>query len=182
MQKTRLLAESALMCALMIVSTLWLKFTLPGTDMLVTTQVFFVLLCGLVLPPAHCFYAIGGYVALGLMGLPVFSATQGAAVVVTPSFGYLLAFPFAAALASWLRSRLGSVKGRYFIASFAGMLAIYLIALPYIAAIKGLYLGAPIPFDTLMTAYCLAFLPLDAAKAVLAALLASRLEKALARS
>ena len=58
-KQVRLLTLSALMCALIIVSTLWLKFTIPGTDVMVTSQVFFVLLCGLLLPPRYCFYTLG---------------------------------------------------------------------------------------------------------------------------
>ena len=73
-KQVRLLTLSALMCALIIVSTLWLKFTIPGTDVMVTSQVFFVLLCGLLLPPRYCFYTLGTYLLLGLAGLPVFSA------------------------------------------------------------------------------------------------------------
>lgn len=46
-RQVRLLTLSALMCALIIVSTLWLKFTIPGTDVMFSSQVFFVLLCGL---------------------------------------------------------------------------------------------------------------------------------------
>ena len=40
----RLLCYSALMCTLIIVSTLWIRFPIPGTDVMFTTQVFFVLL------------------------------------------------------------------------------------------------------------------------------------------
>ena len=46
--KTKLITYSALMCAILIISTLWFKFTLPGTDVLFTTQVLFVLLCMIV--------------------------------------------------------------------------------------------------------------------------------------
>lgn len=71
-KQVRLLTYSALMCALIIVSTLWLKFSIPGTDMMVTTQVFFVLLCGFLLPPKYCLYTLGAYLLLGLIGLPFF--------------------------------------------------------------------------------------------------------------
>ena len=72
-RQVRLLTLSALMCALIIVSTLWLKFTIPGTDVMFSSQVFFVLLCGLLLPPRYCFYTLGAYLLLGLAGLPVFT-------------------------------------------------------------------------------------------------------------
>ncbi|MDD3411327.1 MAG: biotin transporter BioY [Eubacteriales bacterium] len=181
-RKARLFTYSALMCALIIVSTLWFKFPIPGTDMLFTTQVFFILLCGQLLPPLYCLYSIGAYLLLGLVGLPVFSAVQGIAVVATPSFGYLLSFPLAAMATAWVSRRLAHQKGGRIIASLIGIVVMYVIALAYIAALKGLFLGAPIPIGTLLSAYCFAFLPLDIVKGVLAALLAARLEKPLALS
>ncbi len=177
--RTKLLSYSALMCAIIIVSTLWLKFSIPGTDVLVTTQVFFILLCGQLFPVKYCYYTIGVYLILGLVGVPVFSSTAGPAVLAMPTFGYLLAFPFAAAAVSASRTRLAHMKSGRYIASLVGVVVTYVIALVYIAGLKGLYLGTPLPLGTLLSAYCFAFLPLDIIKAVLAALLAQRLEKPL---
>ncbi len=177
--KTTSLAYAALLCALLIVSTLWFKFTIPGTDVLFTTQVFFVLLCGQILTPRYCLYCIGTYLLLGLIGLPVFSAVVGIGVVVTPSFGYLVAFPFAAAFASWMRSKTTNALWGRVVSSLASLVVIYVIALMYIAALKGLYLDAPVPVSVLITSYCLAFLPADLVKAVLAGLFGGRLSKIL---
>ena len=175
-ETTRKMTYSALMCALIIVSTLWLKFPIPGTDVLFTTQVFFILLCGQLLPPRYCFFAIGAYLFLGLIGLPVFSATQGIAVILTPSFGYLLSFPFAAGAVSAVRNKLPSQFIARIIASCIGIVVMYLIALSYIAVLRGVYLAAPVPIGTLLASYCFAFLPLDIVKGVLAALLSAKLE------
>lgn len=174
------LTVSALMCGLLAVSTLWLKFPLPGTDVLLTTQVLFVLLCGQLLPPRYCLLAIGGYLALGLCGVPVFSATQGVGVVITPTFGYLLAFPFAAWLeACCLRWFPGRGLGWRMLSAACGLALLYAIALGYIAALKGLYQKTPVGLSQLMIVYCLAFLPLDAGKAALAAVLGRRLSRLL---
>ena len=177
--RVKLLTQSALMCAMLIVSTLWLKFTLPGTDVMVTTQVFFVLLSGQLLPPAAGFATVGVYMLMGLAGLPVFSATASPAVLATPSFGYLLGFPFAAMAVALVRQRLGTAAWRPYAASLVGLLAGYAVALPYIAALKALYLNTPLPLAALLGGYLLAFLPLDIAKALLAAALSRRLRKAL---
>lgn len=177
--KTTLLTYSALMCSLIIVSTLWLKFTIPGTDVLVTSQVFFILLCGQILPAKYCVYTIGAYIFIGLMGVPVFSATAGPAVIAMPTFGYLLGFPFAAVAVSQLRKTLSGIKAGSYIASMTGIVVNYVIALSYIAVLKGIFLGAPVPFSVLMTAYCFAFLPLDIAKGILAAFIGDRLRKVL---
>lgn len=178
-KQVRLLTLSALMCAIIIVSTLWLRFTIPGTEIMVTTQVFFVLLCGLLLPPRYCLYTLGAYLLLGLLGLPVFTATVGPAVLVTPSFGYLLSFPFSAAAVSLAAAKWEHQKWGRYAAALLGLAVSYAISLPYIAALKALYLDAPLPLGALLSAYCFAFLPLDIVKAVLAAALAGRLERAL---
>ena len=128
-RQVRLLTLSALMCALIIVSTLWLKFTIPGTDVMFSSQVFFVLLCGLLLPPRYCFYTLGAYLLLGLAGLPVFTATVGPAVIATPSFGYLIAFPFEAAVTSAAAGRLVNQKGGRYISVLIGVAVSYVIAL-----------------------------------------------------
>ncbi len=171
------LSLSAMMCALLAVSTLWLKFPIPGTDVLFTTQVLFVLLCGQLLPPRYCLLAIGAYLALGLCGVPIFSAAQGIGVVVTPTFGYLLAFPFAAWIeALCLKGLKKGFVGRL-LAAAIGLALLYAIALGYIAALKGLYQKTPIGISQLMSVYCLAFLPLDAVKALLAAVLGGRISR-----
>lgn len=176
-KQVRLLTLSALMCALIIISTLWLKFTIPGTDVMFSSQVFFVLLCGLLLPPRYCFYTLGAYLMLGLAGLPVFTATVGPAVIATPSFGYLIAFPFEAAVTSAAYQRLTDKKWGRYASVLIGVAASYVIALPYVALLKGVYLSAPVPLGVLLSAYCFAFLPLDLVKAAMAAALAGRLEK-----
>lgn len=178
MTRTKLIAYSALMCALLIVSTLWFKFNIPGTGVLFTTQVLFVLLCGQILPPVACLAAIGAYLALGLLGVPVFSATQGLAVMASPSFGYLLGFPVAAVLTAAVRRKLSQGKAGAYAASLAGLVGLYAVALPYIALLNALYLGKPIPFAALVSGYCLAFLPLDLIKGLLAAFFGERLRKA----
>lgn len=177
--RVRLLTLSALLCALMIVSTLWLKFPVPGTNLMFTLQVFVVLLTGFVLPPNYCFLTLGTYLLLGLLGLPVFSAISGPAVLATPSFGFLMSFPFAAASVSILSKRLSHRKWGAIAASVAGVFISYAFALPYIAVLKAVYFDAPIPLQTLLNAYCLAFLPLDFVKALLAAFFSKKIEKPL---
>ena len=66
----------------------------------ITLQTFGVILAGLVLGWRRGGLAALLYLALGLVGLPIFAeGTGGVAVLSKPSVGYLLAFPVAAALA-----------------------------------------------------------------------------------
>jgi biotin transport system substrate-specific component len=67
-------------------------------------QTFAVLLIGLLFSPGAAFASVFLYLAEGAAGLPVFSphGLGGIAQILGPSGGYLLSYPFAAALASFL--------------------------------------------------------------------------------
>ena len=173
---TLMICCCALFCALIIVSTLLFRFTIPGTDVMVTLQVFFVLLCGQLLTPKYCLYTIGAYLFAGLIGLPVFSTVSGLSVVATPSFGYLIAFPAAAAVCSFVRIRTNGKKGSRYLASLCGIAVMYGIALLYILLLSRLLMNDAFSVGQLTTGYLLIFLPLDLLKGWAAAWLSQRLK------
>ena len=88
------------------------------TPVPVTMQTFAVLLLALLFTPGAAFACLALYLMEGAMGLPVFSphGPGGMLQLLGPTGGYLLSYPFAAALASWL-SRRGR---RSFVAALAG--------------------------------------------------------------
>ena len=77
------------------------------TPVPVTMQTFAVLLLGLAFGPGAAFACLTLYLLEGVAGLPVFSpqGPGGIAQLLGPSGGYLLSYPFAAALASRLYRR-----------------------------------------------------------------------------
>ena len=77
------------------------------TPIPVTMQTFAVLLLGLLFSPGAAFACLALYLIEGALGLPVFSphGPGGLAQLLGPSGGYLLSYPFAAALASLLYRR-----------------------------------------------------------------------------
>jgi biotin transport system substrate-specific component len=77
------------------------------TPIPVTMQTFAVLLLGLLFSPGAAFACLALYLVEGAFGLPVFSphGPGGIAQLLGPSGGYLLSYPFAAALASLLYRR-----------------------------------------------------------------------------
>lgn len=89
---------------------------------------FAVLLLGLLLSPRMAAAAFGAYLAEGALGLPVFAPTPlapgGIAHLFGPTGGYLLAYPLAAALISFLfrRTRRGFSSALF--SAAAGDLAI----------------------------------------------------------
>jgi biotin transport system substrate-specific component len=77
------------------------------TPVPVTMQTFAVLLLALLFSPGPAFACLTLYLIEGAVGLPVFSphGPGGVAQLLGPTGGYLLSYPFAAALASLLFRR-----------------------------------------------------------------------------
>jgi biotin transport system substrate-specific component len=80
---------------------------LPFTPVPLTLQNFGVLVVGLVLGPRRAFAALMLYLAEGAAGLPVFNPAGpgGIAQMQGPTGGYLMAYPFVAALAGYWMER-----------------------------------------------------------------------------
>jgi len=80
------------------------------TPVPITLQTFAVILLGLLLSPSAAAGALLLYLVEGAAGLPVFSphAPAGLLHLFGSTGGYLLSYPFAAALTAWLRRRIGN--------------------------------------------------------------------------
>ena len=80
---------------------------LPGTPVPMTLQPLAVLLVGGLLGARRGAASLAFYLALGASGLPVFTplGAPGLARLLGPTGGYLLAYPFAAALVGWIVAR-----------------------------------------------------------------------------
>jgi biotin transport system substrate-specific component len=101
----------------------------PFTPVPMTLQPLAVLVVGGLLGARLGAAALVLYVALGALGLPVFTPVglPGAARLLGPTGGYLLAYPVAAALVGWLADagRPASRPVRLLLACAAGMLVIH---------------------------------------------------------
>jgi len=139
----------------------------------ITLQTFGVALTGLVLGPRRGALALLLYVAVGLAGVPVLSgAVGGLGVLASPSAGYLLAFPAAAAIAGGLGLLARRAPGRWrvpalFGAATAGSL---LVIHPLGIAVMGWRLGLSASEAVAAGAV---FLPGDQIKNALAAVVAA---------
>ncbi|MFQ4148872.1 biotin transporter BioY [Arthrobacter sp. LAPM80] len=140
----------------------------------ITLQTLVVSLCGLVLGLGRGTAAVGLYVLLGLIGLPIFSGFRaGPAVLASPSAGYIVGFIFGAAvvglLAGWAVRRRFKVAGLLG-ASLAGMVVIHIFGIAGFVS-KGMALPVAIGADAL-------YLPGDILKNVIAVLIALSLHRA----
>ncbi len=170
----RQMMTAALMAALLAASA-W--FALPVGTVPFTLQVLIVLLAGLILSPGRAMMAVGVYIVLGAIGVPVFAGGQGGlGIIAGPTGGYIIGFLFAAPLVAWLRRALTPKRGyRVFadmVAALSGLLLIYALGCFQLTVVTGMgYLAA------FMTGAA-PFLALDVGKAVAATALAATLRKA----
>ncbi|WP_349828166.1 biotin transporter BioY [Brevibacterium litoralis] len=114
------LAYVAVFAALIAVFALMPGIPLAG-GVPITLQTLAVGLCGLVLGPVRGFLAAALYVAVGLLGVPIFAQfSGGVGVLAGPTVGYLLAFPLFALVCGlvslFVLRRLGRVhRGRVWV-------------------------------------------------------------------
>ena len=121
---------AVLFVAVLTAAASQLSLPLPFTPIPLTVQPMVVLLGGAVLGARAGAVSQLLYLALGLAGLPVFAASpllpQGAARLLGPTGGYLMAYPAAAFVAGWLAQR--GLDRRYLtavLAMLAGLAVIY---------------------------------------------------------
>jgi biotin transport system substrate-specific component len=107
---------------------------LPGNPVPLTLQNFGVLVVGLVLGPRRAFAALVLYLAEGATGLPVFNPTGpgGVAQLLGPTGGYLMSYPFVAALAGFLAERGRKTFARAAVAAFGAEILLFAVGLTWL--------------------------------------------------
>jgi biotin transport system substrate-specific component len=119
------------------------------------------------------------YIAVGLLGLPVFSAGGGFSYVLTPTFGFLLGFIACAGLLSALARRdLAMWTGdktrrlrrfaRIAAGSLFAVLAMYILGIAYMLLMFNVYLHSPRTLGFVIENAALPFVFIDIAKLSLA--------------
>lgn len=171
--KTKDLVLSALFCALMAVGA---QVTVPTPYGMITLQLFFAVLAGLMLPPMISFLSMAVYFALGLVGVPVFAGFSGGfSAVLSPTFGFIIGMmvsaPVVSALFSWLKKRIKAF-GAALAAGFIAVLITYAFGAVYGYFIMTLVLSKEATFGFIILNWCLIYLPFDALKIVGAAIVA----------
>ena len=139
-----------------------LEIRLPFTPVPITGQTFAVLMSGIVLGARRAFAAQMLYLVEGAAGMPFFSGgAAGALHLLGPSGGYLLSFPFAAALTGALAERAWDRKPvTMFLTMLAGSTLIFAVGLAQLSRF--------VPANQLLSAGLLPFIPGDIVKSLLA--------------
>lgn len=168
---TRKLLMSALFTAVIAVCS---QLMIPLPMVPINLALLAVYLCGAVLSPAYSALAVASYLALGLVGLPVFAGLQGGPMALFgKTGGFLLGYLFCVALIGLLRARtLHTLGGRCLVFSL-GLFSCYVLGTVWFMIVTGLSLAQSLSF-------CVwPFLPGDAVKIGLAAVLVPRLRRAM---
>ena len=161
--------SSALMNVLLVVAAslvtaaaAQLEIRLPFTPVPISGQTFAVLMSGIVLGARRAFAAQMLYLVQGAAGMPFFSGgAAGALHLVGPTGGYLMAFPFAAALTGALAENAWDRKPvTTFLTMLAGSTIIFVLGLAQ--------LSRYLPANQLLASGLLPFIPGDIIKSLLA--------------
>lgn len=171
--KLRLWILSALFTALTAVGA---QIRIPMVPVPITFQTLFVFLAGGLLGARWGAVSQIFYLILGFAGLPVFAGESGPALLLSPTIGYLLAFPFAAYLAGVLTERLKkrtvfSLAGVY--ASAAAL--IFVLGLAGLYVVQSVYLNHPLTLTQIVVSGFVIFVPGEIIKIALAAAVTRKL-------
>lgn len=170
-RNTKMLVRSALLAALTAVGA-FIKIPLGVSS--ITLQFFFTAMAGCLLGPLWGAASQGVYVLLGVVGLPIFTQGGGFGYVLQPTFGFLLGL-IPSALVMGLLTKKSRRPLRVVLACVAGLAVLYAVGLPYMALILNVYLGKGWSFARLLRDGMLLFLPGDALKIAVAAILFPKL-------
>ena len=131
--KTAYLARCALFAAILCLLS---PIAIPVGAVPVTLSTFAVMLTALMLDWKCVMVAVGIYVLMGMIGLPVFSAGQGgAAVVFGPTGGYIWSYiPMAALISKFGKGKPPWMAG---LASLGGLLVCYMCGTAQYAWVSG---------------------------------------------
>lgn len=169
--KTKYLVRIALFAALTAVGA-FIRIPLGVSS--VTLQFLFTALAGILLGARGGAVSQAVYVALGLLGLPIFTQGGGFSYLLNPTCGFL----FGLIAAAWVIGKIseGSERmGRLALACVAGLAVLYAVGLPYMHLILTVYMKKPMSALDTMRVGMLIFLPGDALKIAAVCLLSRRL-------
>lgn len=158
--KIRTMTRVALFAALTAVGA-FIRIPLGYSS--ITLQTFFTAMAGCVLGPWYGALSQLVYVALGLVGLPIFTQGGGIGYLMQPTCGFLIGL----IPAVWVIGRIAGRKPepkQIVPACLLGYGVLYAIGVPYMALILNTFLGKGMGFSAIMWAGMIPFLPGDMIK------------------
>lgn len=170
---------AALFSALTAIGT-FIRIPLPVSSF--TLQFFFTCMSGVLLGCKYGAISQLLYVFLGLMGLPVFTLGGGFSYVFQPTFGFLLALAPSAYVSGLMVEKIGHSGFKIALACVAGLAVLYIVGLPYMHLILAVYMKTPWSIWHTLCDGMIIFLPGDAFKIFITAILCKKLYPILHKS
>jgi biotin transport system substrate-specific component len=110
------------------------------------------------------------YLAIGLIGLPIFAQGGGPGYILQPSFGFLVGFiPGAYIIGKVVEKDWNPKPLRVLTALLLGQATIYLFGISYLYFNLNFIIHKPLPLSTTLKIGLLAFIPGDVIKTIVAA-------------
>ena len=165
------ISYSALFVALIATSAM---IIVPTPIVPFSLQPLAIFLIAMTLPKRQALFTIIAYIILGLIGFPVFSGGNGGPVMlIKPTFGFIIGFIPMVYLTNHFKHI--KYKGIRIASCITGILALYLVALPCLFLNLTVIQKIDLSVVTLISNYCLMFIPTDIISFSLASLIADRL-------
>ncbi len=141
-----------------------------------TLQVTMTTLAGLILGKRNGALSVILYVAIGLLGVPIFTKGGGIGYVLEPTFGYFIGF----AIGAYVTGAISHAKEnpsfkRILCASLTGLLISYVCGMVYAYVLCNFVLNTPIGISSVLVYYFLIFLPKDVVLCVLTSLICKKI-------
>ncbi|MDD7511157.1 MAG: biotin transporter BioY [Peptostreptococcaceae bacterium] len=154
--------------------------TIPAFPVPITLQCFFTILAAFLLPKYWGTVSAILYVAIGLMGFPIFTKGGGIGYVTQPSFGYLLGFILGNLICNYILEHIEHKSFKHYIfAGVVNLLVVYAIGVVYLAFILSSVYGTPQTASYLLVQGFAIFLPGNFVEVVIASIVALRVQKAI---
>lgn len=166
------LTMMALFTALIAVGA-FIKVPVPVVPF--TLQLLFTTVAGLFFGGRFGAGAVGIYILLGLVGLPIFAEGGGFWYILKPSFGYLIGFMAGSYVCGRIVEKAKELTmKRLLAASFLNLLIVYGFGLVYYYIICNFVLGTPVAVGTLFLYGFVMAVPGDIVLCILSACMAKR--------
>ena len=162
-------------CLAFCMVSAFISFPLPMTPGLVTALTIALDVTAFVLSPKLTFITVLAYVILGAIGLPVFpGGTGGLGRLLGPTGGFYIGWPFVCLVESLLKGSKVSFRRYALVAVVAG------VPLTYVGGLISMMYVMHVDLIQGMAMAVFPFIPGDIMKALLAAVIAERVNRMLA--
>ncbi len=169
----REMMKMALCIAFCAVSA-FISFPLPFTPGLVTALTIALTVTALVLPPRLVFITVSSYLFLGAIGLPIYpGGAGGLGRILGPTGGFYIGWPFVCALVSLLKGSAISLRRYTLVSVIVG------VPLTYVGGLISMMLVLQLDLWQGLAMAVFPYIPGDIFKALLAAFIGYRVNKAL---